>query len=417
MEKENVLIISQNPIEECGNTGKTLLSFFEGYPEEKIAQLYFYPSMPYTKYRFKFFRITEYDILNYWTFQKRKCGMEVCTKDVEEKKAYLHSNRRIKNLSFVRWCRELLWKTPWEKQTLYQWITKFSPDHIFAVCGDGLFTYEMTMQIAQKTGADISVFLTDDYILKRDKNDCWKEFKRKKIEKYLYHILKKSKNCFVISPFMKEQYDKLFEINSDVIMNISEIERRDVECKHDDLLLVYSGNLEFNRDKTLIQLLEYVDKYNYNNDRKIKIEIYSAGTVSKEMKQILVQYKTGYFGGKLNKEQLEKKLNEADILLHVESFDREDINNTKLSISTKIYEYLSLGKPILAIGPNEIASMIYLSEVACNITSSNLENEADKINRLFEDDKYRKSIESKEKEFFEKNRIRKEDIWEKINLK
>lgn len=417
MEKGRILIISQNPIDECSNTGKTLLSFFEGYPEENIAQLFFYPSTPYTKYKFRFFRVTEYDILNYLMFRKRKCGIEVYSQIDSKKNVLLHNSKKFKNSPFIRWCRELVWKTPWEKQSLYEWIKKFAPDHIFVVCGDGLFTYNIAMEISKKTAADISVFITDDYILKRDRYNYWKERKRKNIKKLLTAILSIAKNCFVISPFMKEKYDQLFHVNSNVIMNISEIQKKDIKNSCNDLLLVYSGNLEFNRDKTLVKLLEYVDGYNVKNYRNVKVEIYSAGTITEEVKETLLRYKSSYYGGKLNKEQLENKLNEADILLHVESFNKDDINNTKLSISTKIYEYLSLGKPILAIGPSEIASMIYLNNVACCITKSNFQDNPEKIDQLFTSEEYRKSIENAEKEFFEKNKIKKEDIWEKINLR
>ena len=59
------------------------------------------------------------------------------------------------------------------------------------------------------------------------------------------------------------------------------------------------------------------------------------------------------------------------MLVHVESFDNKSRQLTKLSISTKIPEYLATGKPIIAIGPREVASLEYLKDCSLWITNKN----------------------------------------------
>jgi hypothetical protein len=58
---------------------------------------------------------------------------------------------------------------------------------------------------------------------------------------------------------------------------------------------------------------------------------------------------------------------DADALVHVEAFDRSSRLSTRYSISTKIPEYMVAGRPILAYGPGEAASLKYVAESQCGI--------------------------------------------------
>ena len=54
--------------------------------------------------------------------------------------------------------------------------------------------------------------------------------------------------------------------------------------------------------------------------------------------------------------------NNADVLIHAEAFDRYNKSLVRCAISTKIMDYLSVGRCILAIGPSDISSIEYLSD-------------------------------------------------------
>jgi glycosyltransferase involved in cell wall biosynthesis len=53
------------------------------------------------------------------------------------------------------------------------------------------------------------------------------------------------------------------------------------------------------------------------------------------------------------------------VLLHVEAFDDTVRAYTRLSLSTKIPQYMSSGRPILAYGPGELASCRYIADCDC----------------------------------------------------
>ena len=72
--------------------------------------------------------------------------------------------------------------------------------------------------------------------------------------------------------------------------------------------------------------------------------------------------------GSLKKEELNEQFYNADVLVHIEAFDRNSKHITRLSISTKIPEYLSTGVCVLAVGPQDVASIQYLSDSQTGIT-------------------------------------------------
>ena len=120
----------------------------------------------------------------------------------------------------------------------------------------------------------------------------------------------------------------------------------------------------------------------------------------------------------VSEEKLKIILNNCDIPVHVESFDKKSRIATRLSLSTKISEYLSLGKPILAIGPEEIASMRHLQDSAFCITELSDLNE--KLIVLLENDKLRSDLSKKSENLYKKahnkNRMQKELYEDLLNI-
>src|ERR1035438_3142325 len=60
----------------------------------------------------------------------------------------------------------------------------------------------------------------------------------------------------------------------------------------------------------------------------------------------------------------------ADVLVHVESFEKGAIEKTWLSFSTKLTSYLSAAKPILVCGPPALASCDMVAGSGCGICVS-----------------------------------------------
>lgn len=61
-------------------------------------------------------------------------------------------------------------------------------------------------------------------------------------------------------------------------------------------------------------------------------------------------------------DEIKHIMHEADVVLHVESFDEKSIETVKYSFSTKIIDCLQSGSQILGVGPSGIASIEYLKK-------------------------------------------------------
>ena len=83
---------------------------------------------------------------------------------------------------------------------------------------------------------------------------------------------------------------------------------------------------------------------------------------------------------------MKKVLNDADVLVHVESFDHNSKKTTYLSVSTKIPEYMYSRKCILAVGPKDVASVEYLIETKSGFVITSMDNQDidNKIIDIFE---------------------------------
>ena len=63
----------------------------------------------------------------------------------------------------------------------------------------------------------------------------------------------------------------------------------------------------------------------------------------------------------------------ADAFVHVEAFDEENRDRVRYSVSTKIIESLASGRPLLAYGPEDVASMAYLRRNDCAALASSMQ--------------------------------------------
>jgi hypothetical protein len=66
------------------------------------------------------------------------------------------------------------------------------------------------------------------------------------------------------------------------------------------------------------------------------------------------------------------------VLVHVEAFDNTSRAYTRLSVSTKIPQYMAAGRPILCYGPAEVASCRYVEATRSGVVVG----ERDKVRLL-----------------------------------
>lgn len=406
--RKKVLIVSANPLDRNQNNGKTLLSFFSGYGREYLAQLYFYPTLPNTTEFERFFRISDFDVLNRRLHRSKTAGGPVEPVESALSVSTEETVRmgRIKKSALTCLAREVLWHGAWRSEALDRWLDETAPDVIFFVAGDGLYSYDICEYARRRTGAKLVVYTGDDYVLPRPKFYLAQDLRRRLILRKLKSCVDAADLFLTISEPMRRTYRELLGKDSLLAANMADSlrEAQPAPKTRSGLLLVYLGGFQYHRDATLHRLAEAIARINGEGRTPLFLEIYSNAQPDDALLRQLEVPGASAFCGCLDQAGVKWKVNEADILVHVESFSPESIADVRLSLSTKIPEYLSTGKPLLAIGPAEVASMVYLRDKACCVT-----DEADlepQLRRLAEDAALRSSLGAVGRSAYEKNHRR-----------
>ena len=133
---------------------------------------------------------------------------------------------------------------------------------------------------------------------------------------------------------------------------------------------IYAGSLYLGRHETLKCLCDIISRHAISN---IEIIIYTKSDAWEELSNQFIAYKFLKYGGYLNQNELMLKVKDSDGLLFLESYDLNLLEYTRLSMSTKIPEYLSSGKPIFAGGHLCQGSIKYLYENEAAYVATNVD--------------------------------------------
>ena len=166
----------------------------------------------------------------------------------------------------------------------------------------------------------------------------------------------------VFAENMKKEYEEIFHIPCYLIgkgVHPEQICTSDscvLLAPERELLLAYTGNIGSERWKVLCDLGRCLD----GQQQKARLEIYSATPLTAQMQEAMAQCASICFMGSTDAAGVRDVQSRADFLVHTESFSKRAIHSARMSLSTKIIDYLCTGKPILAIGPSVVNSISFL---------------------------------------------------------
>ena len=247
-----------------------------------------------------------------------------------------------------------------------------------------IFSYKIALQIANSLNIPIITYICDDYYLNKKKSISPIYNLNKFLFKKEYRNLMSYKsNCIYICEKMQRDYEENFKNKAITLMTTSNLEK-DNNCifrLKNDKKISYIGNLGYNRWKALIDIGRLVKEI---SNGEMNIDVYSSESRSEIIKHL--NFENGIsFRGSLDAKQVIEKINDSDVLIHVESLDSVNREKVKYSISTKIADMLSSGKYLLIYGPKEVASIEYFSENNAALVSTSKEQLRKNIKLLIND--------------------------------
>ena len=267
-----------------------------------------------------------------------------------------------KRYTIMLWVQGLIWRANvWKTKELEDFINKFKPDLVFTLFANNIFLNRIILHILKISGVPLVLYAWDN-------NYQWNKYQRSPLRWinqyferiYMRKVISKARKLYVISDIQKMDYERIFRKKCTVLTKGYDFsEQVPIKSSYDmPMQLIYTGNIGSNRWKTLSMIANVLENMN-RREIKAQLRIYTATSLTDEMVKALNKGRSSLIMGSVPADKIPEIQRRADILVHVEAFDRKNKFAVSQSFSTKIVDYLAIASCILAVGPKDIASIDY----------------------------------------------------------
>lgn len=360
-----ILIIGGYTFEGTGATSITIKNIFSAWNLEKLAFVYVTNKSDNIDSKKNIFTVAK-KIVNIKINRQNKSFINEILSTKSEVMGVMHTtasnDKKKKFLNFFHTIMVAYYALiPYKySNKLDKFIREFKPDSIYTPL-DRVEVMFLAYKISMKYNIPIYPHFTDDWINTMYEKNFFLIIPCIVKKYYLKKILDRTEKAFSISEKMAYEYSNQYKMPFFPLMNCIDDSEPSVESGLDvsTLRFCYSGGLHLNRWKSLKFLckgLEYLE-----SDKTIEFNIFTNESDWQLYEDKFIDFPFVHYMGFISQSEMLHELTKQTVLVHVESFDKKISAYTRLSISTKIPEYLSMKKPILAIGPSDIASIEYLN--------------------------------------------------------
>ena len=365
----NILLFSRAAWDDTNSVGNTFSNFFEGWDQDRFCHFYVRKQLPHNSCVSLYYNISVVDVVKS-LFGKKRQSPRFTAEDLLLREATITQAHKKEQASIDRihkqknpliyWATDQIWRSRvWQNEEFQQFVTEVDPDIFFSFATNSFILWPLIQYMKDHTQAKIVLFIADDI-----QNSIERQvFYRKGYLRRTYRkCIENADVVYGISPAMCESYSVIFGREIKLLMKGCEFSKDVTTEVNHPLRIVYAGNLLYGREKTLGQIAEILEEL--NRDRiQAKLEIYTGTTITPELEHLLNREHASRIMGRRSYEEIKDIMNQADLVLHVESFEPEQKEYIRYSLSTKIIDCLQCGSGVLGIGLAGISSIEYLRGV------------------------------------------------------
>lgn len=237
-------------------------------------------------------------------------------------------------------------------------VSEFRPTVIHSLLGSCRMML-LALELSKRFDLPIVPHFMDNWMLSLYPNSELCGLAHKRSLQLLRRVLDRSPLCLTIGSAMASDFSSRMGIECVAIGNSvdpADYSRagwpREVGTS-ESKELVYVGGLHLGRADVLIQIADVMRESSLSDWTLVAhtsatdAERYLAGQLPSNLK----------WGGEIDVDDVPRRLTEADALLFVESENSNLSNFTRLSVSTKVPQYLAANRPLLIVGPTGQASV------------------------------------------------------------
>lgn len=373
----NILFISMSPIHKGVSVGNTFLNVLEGVPDAVFSSVYTKNGAPDEAVQ-NAFQISEKMILKKLFRQTDSAGRVIekrnAASDFENSR--LVTFARKKRFTVLFWAQELVWMLPfWKSSTLNDFLDMVKPDVLFTLLSDSVVLNKLIVYIQDYTKKPLVVYAWDNnYTLKLGAVSPLRRLNRVINRVYMRKTVQKAKQLYVISDAQKHDYEKAFGVPCKVLTKSADFSGEPpVKTQYNSpLQIVFTGNIGTNRWKSLARIAKALETVNRDGVRA-QLRIYTSTPVTHKMREELDVDGSSFLMGSVPASEIPRIQSDADMLVHVEALDLKNRLAVRQSFSTKLVDYFKAARPILAVGPHDVASIAHLIENDCALVAETVE--------------------------------------------
>lgn len=286
-----------------------------------------------------------------------------------------------------------------------EWINDFQPEIIYTQLSNFKILNLITQLLDEKQ-IPLAIHIMDDWPKTLKEPGLlyfyWKWFLNHNIRK----LINNSKVLMSICPAMSEEYLKRYKHEFIPFQNTIEVAKI-IDKTHKDydiqgaFTILYAGRIgkgTYNSVLMLAKAIELLGKEGLNILLKIR-----AGILPREYSSKIDSYTFTKLDDFLSHEKMPEELSAVDLL--VIPLDFANIKFTRLSMPTKVPEFLVSGTPVLVFAPKTTALYKYANTLkwGYTISENSIEYLTDGIRKLYNDIELRESLGAIGKNVAKKN--------------
>lgn len=351
--------------------GDSLSTLLKDFDAEQIANIYIRPELPNSPVCRKCLQITENDIIKSilkrdYTTAHRYNGTE---KNTEQTNKNVQAEKKLyKKFKKVRWyifllARELIWLLgKWKSNVLDDFIDEFSPDIVLYSVDPYMHMNRITRYAIKRSGAKaIAIVWDDNFTYKTDPKTPGYLLHRFLLRRSFKKTINLADTIFSFTPKCQKELEEEMGISSILLTKPMQNIPRPETKLHYPIQMVYTGNLMYGREDTLVKMAKAFSILNKNGIR-MTLDVYTNSEVSSSNSDVFNHSRGVTIHGVIAQDEAFEKQKNADVLLFLEALSGSKRHVARLSFSTKLTDYFSMGKCIFAVGPSDIAPIEYLTE-------------------------------------------------------
>lgn len=385
-----IIVVSIAPWNRGNNFGKTFCDIFEGMENVEFLNIYCDSGLPDNNVNAKYYQITVNDIIANLLHKNKKVGRTVedfsAAHTLSQKQQGFMAKIKTKKWRIFFWIRRFIWWIGrWRTPELEKIIRDFDADLLFLPIFKESYMNSVQQYVQKISGKkSVAYYGDDNYTLRLFSLNPFFWFDRLTQRVTVKKTVDKCEYMYVVSDIEKRECERDFKKDCYICTKGADFSvEPPLKAEYPKFKkLVYTGNLGNHRWEELWHIGQALDKINQGH----KLIIYSGTELSDGIKEKFNSTKSIEFMGRVSADKIPEIQQDADVLVHVESFRFKERLLVHQSFSTKIVDHFARARATFAVGATDVASIDYLLSRDAAVVATSRDDIEPKLRKLLGND-------------------------------